>query len=99
MKSLKFKDKNYRNIYKKKELFQLWYKIIFFDPNLNCLKKRNIVKFLFFEFKKITLVKIKNRCNFTNRGLGIYSFFGLSRIALRKYSSLGLLNGIQKASW
>jgi len=72
---------------------------MFFDPNLNYYQKSLLVKSTFLNLKKISLFKIKNRCNFTNRGLAVYSKFGLSRIALRNFSSAGLLNGIQKASW
>lgn len=99
MKSLKFKDKKLRAHYKKNELFFLWHKVMFFDPNLKYCQKSLLVKKSIFKLKKYSLVKIKNRCNITNRGLAIYSKFGLSRIALRNFSSLGILNGIQKASW
>ncbi len=44
-------------------------------------------------------VRIRNRCALTGRSRGYYRQFGLSRIALRKLASEGLLPGVTKASW
>lgn len=44
-------------------------------------------------------VRIRNRCALTGRCRGYYRQFGLSRIALRKLASEGLLPGVTKASW
>lgn len=43
--------------------------------------------------------RIRNRCILTGRGRGVYSYFRLSRIALRYLASQGLLSGITKSSW
>ena len=43
--------------------------------------------------------RIRNRCVLTGRGRGVYSYFRLSRIALRDLASQGLLSGITKSSW
>jgi len=99
MKYLKLKDKNYRKIYKKKELSLFIYRCIFKNP------------FIFFKFKKLLILKwinlinssnffkFSNRCIFTNRGSSIYRIFGISRLELKRLASIGFLNGIQKSSW
>jgi small subunit ribosomal protein S14 len=43
--------------------------------------------------------QIKNRCMFTGRGRGVYSFFGLSRIQLRNLARLGKLPGVRKINF
>ena len=43
--------------------------------------------------------RIRNRCILTGRGRGVYSYFRLSRIALRDLASKGYLSGITKSSW
>lgn len=43
-------------------------------------------------------VRIKNRCFVTGRAKGFYSYFGVSRLILRKWASNGLLPGVLKKS-
>jgi small subunit ribosomal protein S14 len=44
-------------------------------------------------------VRGRNRCALTGRPRGYYRKFGLSRNELRRLAMLGLVPGIQKASW
>ena len=43
--------------------------------------------------------RFRNRCFFSGRPRGVYSKFGLSRIALREMASHGQIPGMTKASW
>jgi ribosomal protein S14 len=99
MKYLFEKDKKRRHLYKKKEFLQLWLKTIFRSQILPEILKEKLTTKWFLSFRNCFFVKIKSRCNFSNRGLGIHTDLGVSRIKLRKYSSFGYFCGIQKASW
>ena len=44
-------------------------------------------------------VRYRNRCAFSGRPRGFYRFFGLSRIALRDFASIGQIPGVTKSSW
>ena len=43
--------------------------------------------------------RIRNRCNATGRGRGVYRKFGLSRNVFRQMALEGKIPGIRKASW
>jgi len=43
--------------------------------------------------------RIRNRCHLSGRPRGFHRKFGLSRIALREFGSLGLIPGLVKSSW
>jgi small subunit ribosomal protein S14 len=43
--------------------------------------------------------RLRNRCFLTGRPRGVYSRFGLGRIALRERALRGELPGVTKASW
>jgi small subunit ribosomal protein S14 len=43
--------------------------------------------------------RIRNRCELSGRGRGVYSKFKLSRINLRILASYGLIPGVSKSSW
>jgi len=43
--------------------------------------------------------RIRNRCALTGRPRGVYTKFGLARIALRDKALSGQLPGVTKASW
>lgn len=45
------------------------------------------------------LERVRNRCQFTGRGRGVYSKFMLSRITFREMAHAGLLPGVTKSSW
>jgi small subunit ribosomal protein S14 len=43
--------------------------------------------------------RVRNRCFFSGRSRAVYNKLGLSRIALREFSSAGLIPGFVKSSW
>lgn len=47
----------------------------------------------------IGMVRYVRRCNFCGRPKGVYRDFGLCRCCLRKYTMLGMIPGLTKASW
>ena len=46
-----------------------------------------------------SITRIRNRCVVTGRPRGVYSYFGLSRIAFREAARQGKLPGVKFASW
>lgn len=44
-------------------------------------------------------VRVRNRCNLTGRGRGVYRKFGICRNVFRQMSLEGKIPGIRKASW
>lgn len=50
-------------------------------------------------FSKISFSKFKSQCLLTWRTHSVYSFFSLSRMAIRELSSFGFMKGIKKSSW
>jgi ribosomal protein S14 len=50
-------------------------------------------------FSSTTFSKFKSQCLLTWRSRSVYSFFWLSRIAIRELSSFGCIKGIKKSSW
>ena len=99
MKYLAEKDRKRRKLFQKKEFLQLWIKTIFLTKVFPESIRENLTKKWFLSFRNCFFVKIKSRCNFSNRGLGIHTDLGVSRIKLRKFSSFGYFCGIQKSSW
>jgi small subunit ribosomal protein S14 len=43
--------------------------------------------------------RVRNRCNLTGRGRGVYRKFGLCRNVFRQLALQGKIPGIRKASW
>jgi len=50
-------------------------------------------------FSNVSFSKFKSQCLLTWRSRSVYSFFWLSRIAVRELSSFGCIKGIKKSSW
>lgn len=50
-------------------------------------------------FSSVSFNKFKSQCLLTWRSRSVYSFFWLSRIAIRELSSFGHMKGIKKSSW
>ena len=44
-------------------------------------------------------IRFRNRCFISGRPRGVYSKFGLSRIAIRDLAGKGQIPGLTKASW
>ena len=43
--------------------------------------------------------RLRNRCNVTGKGRGVYKKFGLCRNVFRQFALEGKIPGIRKASW
>lgn len=43
--------------------------------------------------------RVRNRCQVTGRGRGVYRKYMVSRIVLREFAHKGLLPGLRKSSW
>lgn len=43
--------------------------------------------------------RIRHRCLLTGRSRGVYRKFGLSRIKLREFASIGQIPGMTRSSW
>jgi len=57
-----------------------------------CLEFRKFLSVIFF-------VRVHNRCVLTGRGRGVYRYFKLSRMFVKKLISYGFFIGVRKASW
>jgi small subunit ribosomal protein S14 len=44
-------------------------------------------------------VRVRNRCQITGRGRGVYRKLMVSRIIFREYAHCGFIPGVTKASW
>lgn len=49
--------------------------------------------------KNSSVIRLRNRCQFTGRSRGFLRKFKLSRLCFREMASQGLIPGIVKASW
>ena len=49
--------------------------------------------------KNSTPCRLRNRCQLTGRGHGVYRKFGLGRSKLRDHAMFGEIPGLVKASW
>lgn len=49
--------------------------------------------------KNSTPCRLRNRCQLTGRGHGVYRKFGLGRTKLREHAMFGDIPGLVKASW
>jgi len=80
----------------KKKLINKYIKTNFLNNNLYNFKKSFLKNFVTFRISK---VKIKNRCLFTNRNHSVYKKFSLSRIVLRDLMQFGIIPGYTKSVW
>jgi ribosomal protein S14 len=99
-------QKNFKNryFYFLLESKKLIWRFIFL--NLLSTKELYLKKNFFFSFfngltslKKISKVRIKNKCVLTGRNRAINKTFSLSRIQLRSMLRVGLIPGFKKAVW
>ncbi len=99
MKYLSLKDKRRRVLYASYEESRVFLKALI--KNIFLVGKLRMAAYkTFFLFPRdASITRIKNRCIMTNRGRGIYSKFGLSRLMFRKYVWKGKLIGVKNSSW
>lgn len=115
MKYLIVKDKYRRKVSSRYELKNIIIKALsletytypFLSYHRDKILKPNFVKFhkisgLFSPSSKrrrISLVKIKNRCVLSGRSKSVFRFYKISRICFRELASNGLISGVSKSSW
>ena len=115
MKYLIVKDKSRRRVSSRYELKNIIVKALFAEtytyPFLFYYKdkilKPNFVRFhkisgLFFPSSKrrrVSMVRVKNRCVLSGRAKSVFRFYKISRICFRELASNGLIPGISKSSW
>lgn len=84
----------------KYELYYNLYKSVMRNKKLNVYEVSFIDYFMHSRLlKKFYLSKYKYSCNLTGRYKGLYRFFGLSRLSIKKMTSLRYITGIRKSSW
>jgi ribosomal protein S14 len=49
--------------------------------------------------KRISKIKLRNRCISSNRGKGTLRAYSLSRIVMREYLQFGIIPGFKKSVW
>ena len=49
--------------------------------------------------KNSSPVRLRNRCQLTGRGKGVYRKFKISRLCFREMASKGMIPGVTKSSW
>lgn len=68
-------------------------------------KEKNLEKKLEYSYliqklnRNSSKTRQKNRCWFSGRARGVYSFFGLQKMALRMHAYQNILPGLIKSSW
>lgn len=99
MKTLYFKDKKRRILYKTVENKKRVLKKIFNDLKL----PKKLRMRAYYQLKSLprdcSITRINNRCLLTNRSRSIYKKFRLSRLAFRRMALNGDLIGVRKSTW
>lgn len=92
-------DKLRRLIFKKLEVKKIVAKSLIVDRRIvNQNLKNKLFKQLSYYDKNSCLTKVRNICVFTGRRNGVYRFFRISRIQLRRDASSNSIYGLQKSS-
>jgi small subunit ribosomal protein S14 len=93
-----YNDKIRRFLFKEIELKHLNMKVILKSSRFG-LKVKDLVRVQLYYYKSASFYsKIRNSCVFTGRSNGIYRFFRISRIQLRKDASKNNIYGLRKSS-
>lgn len=93
------RDKKRRKLSKKYASRRATLKSIAADKNLPA-EERFAARLKLAELpRNSSKVRIRNRCEVSGRPRGYYRKLKMSRIALREYSSIGLIPGMIKSSW
>lgn len=69
------------------------------DPALSWEEKTEALKAMAALPRNSSPVRVRNRCQVSGRGRGVYSRFMLSRILLRQMAHRGHIPGMKKSSW
>ena len=99
MKKLLKKDHTSRNAFKNIEIKNFILKSIVKNIDIPSSIKLNAMHFLISQNKTGSIVKKNNRCLLTARKSSVDSKLKVSRTALFRSASYGLLSGFKKLSW
>ena len=69
------------------------------DMNLSPAERQDAVIALNKMPKNSSVIRLRNRCQFTGRARGFLRKFKMSRLAFREMASNGMIPGVTKASW
>jgi small subunit ribosomal protein S14 len=93
------RDKKRRKLTKKYASRRATLKAVASDKNLPA-EERFAARLKLAELpRNSSKVRIRNRCEITGRPRGYYRKLKMSRVALREFSSIGLVPGMIKSSW
>ncbi len=74
-------------------------KVKILDMNLSPAERQDAVVALNKMPRNSSVIRLRNRCQFTGRVRGFLRKFKMSRLAFREMASNGMIPGVTKASW
>jgi small subunit ribosomal protein S14 len=98
-KCLSLRNLKRKKLSKKFDALRRKLKTSIYDKNISLEERYNIVMSLSMLPRNSARVRIKNRCNITDRPKAYYRKFGISRIMLRELAGKGEIPGLLKSSW
>lgn len=98
MRYLLIKNKKIYTLLYKHELKRIQYKSIIYNRKLPFYIRQHAISFLNNMDKKTSIVKLRQRCFFTNRSRSVSNFFKIARMKLRLLISNNFINGLKKSS-
>lgn len=69
------------------------------DPNLSEEERQDARTALNKMKRDTSIIRLRNRCQFTGRARGFLRKFKMSRLTFREFALHGLLPGVTKSSW
>ncbi len=99
MRYLLLKNKKIYNLIYTFELKRIQYKTIIYNTKLPYYIRQKAIINLHNLNNKSSLIKLRQRCFFTNKSRSVFNFFKISRIKLRYLISNNYLNAIKKSNW
>lgn len=98
MRYLLLKNKKIYNLIYTFELKRIQYKTIIYNSKLPYYIRQKAIINLHDLNSKSSLIKLRQRCFFTNKSRSVFNFFKISRIKLRYLISNNYLNAIKKSN-
>ena len=103
MKSVKFKNVEFRKRFKRAELTSTIDKFIYINLLKSSLQNRKVFSYILnstkLKDKYHSKSKMKGLCSLSGRSKSIFKNINISRIKLREMISFGMLPGYKKAVW
>jgi small subunit ribosomal protein S14 len=98
-KCLSLRNLKRKKLFKKFSVARQELKKSIYNKNISLEERYNMVMTLSMLPRNSAKVRIKNRCNITDRPKAYYRKFGISRIMLRELAGKGEIPGLLKSSW